>query len=113
MKKSRPIIVLGAVIAGLTFIIDSLQGLFKDNPQMVLILSVIGITVTGVSVFKDRYVEGQTVPVKDAVVYINERGEPVAGPASPLPTGSPVDATTTGVVSEGAGPAGGGDSAVE
>lgn len=89
-KKSRSVVVFGGVIAALTFMIDSLQALFKDNPQVVLILSVVGIIVAGMAIFQSRVVESETVPLKDAAVYIDQSGNAVAGPAAPLPDATPV-----------------------
>jgi len=89
-KKSQPVVVLGAVIAALTFIIDSLQALFKDNPTIVLILSVVGIVVAGLAIFKDQFLKMRVVPVEDTATYIDQKGQLVAGPASPLPDGTPV-----------------------
>lgn len=89
-KKSQPVVMLGAVIAALSFMIDSLQALFKDNPTIVLVLSVVGIVVAGLAIFKDQWLKEQVVPFKDTATYIDQNGNMVAGPASPLPDGTPV-----------------------
>lgn len=88
--KPQPVIILGALVAALTFAIDSLQAIFKDNPTVVLVLSVVGVLVAAAALFKDRYVRDSVVPLQDTATYINEQGQTVAGPASPLPDGTVV-----------------------
>lgn len=102
-QKSRPVVLLGAIIAGMTFMINSLQALFKDNPTIVLVLSIIGIVVSGVAIIKDQFVQSQVVPLKDTVAYVDQQGQPVAGPASSLADGTPVTSDTA--VVEGPPPA--------
>lgn len=94
--KPQPVIILGALVAALTFAIDSLQAIFKDNPTVVLVLSVVGVLVAAAALFKDRYVRDSVVPLQDTATYINEAGETVAGPASPLPDGTVVSDVSQG-----------------
>lgn len=88
--KPQPVVMLGAIIAGLTATLSALTIIFKDNPTVVLVLGVVGAVVTGLTIFKDQYVKAQVVPYTDTATYVNQDGELVAGPASPLPAGKPV-----------------------
>jgi len=89
--KPQPVVMLGAIIAGLTATLSALTIIFKDSPQVILVLGIIGAVVTGATVFKDQYVKAQVVPFVDTASYINEQGETVAGPASPLDNGTPIE----------------------
>lgn len=88
--KSQPVVLLGAMIIALTSLIDGLQAVFKDNPTIVLVLSVVGLVVGALAIFKDQYVKGLVVPVKDTYSYIDQAGNPVAGPASSLAPATPI-----------------------
>ena len=102
--KPQPVVVYGAVIAALTSLVGTLTALFADNATVVLILGVVSAVIGALAVAKDQIVKGLVVPVKDAVVYVNQDGENVAGPASPLKEGTvvgdlPLEATSDSIVS--------------
>lgn len=98
--KPQPVVLLGAIIAGLTATLSALTIIFKDNPTVILVLGVLGAVVTGVTIAKDQFVKGQVVPYTDTAQYINEQGELVAGPASPLPTGTDLVSGVTHAVQD-------------
>lgn len=93
--KPQPVVVYGAVIAALTSLIGTLTALFADNPTVVVILGVASAVVGALAVLKDQIVKGMVVPVQDAVVYVNQDGNPVAGPASDLKEGTLVQPEIT------------------
>ena len=104
--KPQPVVIYGAVIAALTSLIGTLTALFAENATVVLILGIASAVVGALSVLKDQIVKGLVVPASDAVVYVNQDGEKVAGPASPLKEGTvvgnlPLEATSDSIVSEG------------
>jgi hypothetical protein len=81
--KPQPVVILGAIIAGITTIISGLVVILKDNPTAILALGIAGVVVAGVSVFKDQIVKAQVVPLKDTVAYVNDQRAVITGPAAP------------------------------
>lgn len=96
--KPQPVVFLGSIIAGITATLSALTLIFKDNPTVILVLGIVGAIVTGVTIAKDQYVKSVVVPYVDTAQYINENGEVVAGPASPLPTGTDMASGVTQAV---------------
>ena len=91
-QKSQPVRTVEAIGAGWATLITVLAGsaLLADNELVKWVLFVLSV---GLAVFKAVMavlLPQATVPYQDAVAYINQNGDPVAGPASPLPNGTPV-----------------------
>jgi hypothetical protein len=86
-RKPQPVVVFGAVVAGLTTTLGTLTVIFKDNPAVMLGLGVATAVVGGAAVVKDQIVKGMVVPVEDTVAYRDSTGEVVTGPAGSGPDG--------------------------
>lgn len=81
MHKSRPVLLLNAILAGAQFLIGAaaFSDVFGTNVAGLLI-AVVGAVTIGVNV----YVQSQVTPMGDVAAYVDSRGRTVAGPASPL-----------------------------
>jgi hypothetical protein len=93
--KPQPVVIYGAVIAALTSLVGTLTALFADNSTIVLVLGIVSAVIGALAVAKDQIVKGLVVPASDAVVYVNQDGQTVAGPASELKDGTLVAPVVT------------------
>lgn len=98
--KPQPVVIYGAVIAGVTAIVGGLTAIFSDNPTVVLVLGIVSVVIGGVNVAKDQIVKGLVVPVKDTVAYVNDQRQVITGPAAPGADGQVVQ----NVVTDGGAP---------
>lgn len=86
--KSRPVLITFSILAGLQILTGAAALGDVIGPQA---FGLLGVGVAAVQVGMTFYVQNQTVPVQDAVAYINKDGQSVAGPAAGVTTGQPVD----------------------
>lgn len=89
--KPQPVVIYGAVLAGLVFINGGLITMFAENKSVMVILGVTNVVLGGIAVIKDQIVKGMVVPVQDTAAYLNDDRELVAGPAAAATTGDPVE----------------------
>lgn len=87
--KSRPVLIINSILAGLQVLAGGTALADVGVPTETVGLFVVGVAAVQVGV--NFYVQGQVVPVQDAVAYVNQAGVAVAGPAAGVTNGTPVD----------------------
>ena len=87
MRKSRPVLIIFAILAGLQFLT---AGAALGDVVGGTIAAFIVLIVAAVQGGMSYYVQGMVIPVGDSVAYINQSGEAVAGPAAGVTNGAPV-----------------------
>ena len=88
MNKSRPVLITFSVLAALQVLTGGsalADFIGKDLAGLIVLI------VAAVQVGMTFYVQNQTVPVQDAVAYVNQEGQAVAGPAAGLTNGTAVE----------------------
>lgn len=88
--KPQPVVILGLVITFLVALVSGLLLTFKDNPTVVLVLGIVSVVITALNAVKDQYLKSLVTPYSDTATYIDQTGQLVAGPASPLPIGTAI-----------------------
>lgn len=80
MNKSRPVLIVFSVLAGLQVLSGAaaLGDLVGDQA-----FGLFSIIVAAIQVGMTFYVQNQVTPVEDTAAYVNSNGVTVAGPASP------------------------------
>lgn len=91
--KPQPVLVAQSVLAALAFIFGGLSTMAASSGNEVLaFIGGIGTLLTGgANIGVGFYVRGQVVPLQDVAALVNDDREVVAGPASAVADGSPVD----------------------
>lgn len=79
--KPQPVVLFGAITAGVAMFVSLATVLVKDNATAVLALGLVGAAAAGAQVVKDQIVKGQVVPYGDVASYRNTAGDVVQGPA--------------------------------
>jgi hypothetical protein len=92
MNKSRPVLIVFSILAGLQVITGAaaLGDIIGDQA-----FGLIAVIVAAVQVGMTFYVQNQVTPVSDVAAYVDQAGNTVAGPASPPAV---IDGTTVEVV---------------
>jgi hypothetical protein len=87
MTKSRPVLIVFSILAGLQVLTGAaaLGDVIGDQA-----FGLFAILVAAVQVGMTFYVQNQTVPVMDVAAYQNSKGQVVAGPAAGATNGTPV-----------------------
>lgn len=93
MNKSRPVLITFSILAGLQ-VLTGAAALGDIIGQQAFGLLVLG--VAAVQVGLTFYVQNQVTPTGDVAAYVDQKGNTVAGPASPPEV---VDGTAVDVVS--------------
>lgn len=90
-QKAQPVRNTQVILTVIGALVTILSGVnWADNPSWQSILNTVisgGLTVA--TTYLAKYLPTQVVPLEDASVYVDENGQSVAGPASPLPNGTP------------------------
>lgn len=87
MSKSRPVLIVFSILAGLqVFTAAATVADVLGPTAMGLIVAAIGAVQVGLSF----YVQNLTVPVQDVAAYQSSSGQVVAGPAAGATNGTPV-----------------------
>ncbi len=94
--KPQPVVVLGAILAGLVFINGGLITMFADNKDVMVALGVTNVVLGGIAVVKDQIVKGMVVPFDDVVAYANDERQVITGPASTEANGQVVSDVVVG-----------------
>lgn len=81
MNKSRPVLIIFSILAGLQVITAGTALADVGLPDAVAAL--IALIIAAVQVGMTFYVQNQVVPLGDTGAYIDQNGRMVAGPASP------------------------------
>lgn len=94
MNKSRPVLITFSILAGLQ-VLTGAAALGDIIGQQAFGLLVLG--VAAVQVGLTFYVQNQVTPTGDVAAYVDQKGNTVAGPASPpeVLDGAAVDVVST------------------
>lgn len=92
MNKSRPVVIIFSILAGLQ-ILSNAGGLSEILGPKVFFL--LGILVASVQVGMTFYVQNSVVPQAEVGAYTNNQGDMVAGPASGVTNGKGVEVVKT------------------
>lgn len=91
VSDSKPVLILGSIAAGATALVTVLASL-DGVPKWAV--AVAGGIATVATVIGGYLTQAKTAPWANvAALKVDATGETVAGPASPLSNGSPVDVT--------------------
>lgn len=93
MKKPEPVLLAMSILAGLQFLFAGAAAstLLSGLPYVALICVVGNLAVAAAQTGIQFYVRGQVTPNEVVVTRVSGDGTVVAGEASPLPTGTPVE----------------------
>jgi hypothetical protein len=92
MTKSRPVVIVFSILAGLQVLTGAaaISDVIGDQ-----LFGMFAILVAAVQVGKTFYVQNSVVPVGDVGAYTNDAGDLVAGPASGVTNGKGVEVVKT------------------